>query len=192
MQVAPDAIYVMVTNPVDVVTYAAPKISGLPSTRLFGSGTVLDSSRLRWLVAGEVGVSVHNVHAHVAGEHGDSEIPLWTSASVGGVPLPGWERHTGLLGPAARQRIAAEVVDSAYQIIEGKGATNYAVALAVSRIVASALRDERRVLRVSTLLHGWHRGGTGERLAVPLSDDEHAALTRGADQIRSVARSLGF
>ncbi len=103
--------------------------------------------------------------------------------------------------------LCLEFLDSCrHQIIEGKGATNYAVALAVSRIVASVLRDERRVLRVSTLLHGWqgiddgclsvptvvHRGGTGERLAVSLSDDEHAALTRGADQIRSVARSLGF
>lgn len=206
VQVAPDATYVMVTNPVDVVTYAALAICGLPPTRLFGSGTVLDSSRLRWLVATEVGVSVHNVHAYVAGEHGDSEIPLWSSASVGGVPLLEWERHTGLLGQAARERIAAEVVGSAYQIIEGKGATNYAVALAVSRIVESVLRDERRVLPVSSLLSGWqgidevcmsvptvlHRGGAGERLAVPLSDGERVALARSADRIRAVARGLGF
>ncbi len=206
VQVAPDAVYIMVTNPVDVVTYAAMKVSGLPPTQLFGSGTVLDSSRLRWLVATEVGVSVHNVHAYIAGEHGDSEIPLWSSASVGGVPLLEWERQTGQLGAATRERIATEVVTSAYQIIEGKGATNYAVALAVARIVESIVRDERRVLPVSTLLQGWqgiddvcmsvptvvHQGGPGERLAVPLSDGERSALTRSAEQIRSVARNLGF
>lgn len=206
VEVAPDATYVMVTNPVDVVTYAALELSGLPPTRLFGSGTVLDSSRLRWLVAQEIGVSVHNVHAYIAGEHGDTEIPLWSSASVGGVPLLEWETRTGRLGAEARDRIAHEVVHAAYQIIEGKGATNYAVALAVSRIIESIVRDERRVMPVSTLLDDWQgigdvclsvptvvsREGPGERLEVPLSDAERAALQASADKIRSVAREFGF
>jgi L-lactate dehydrogenase len=206
VRVAPDAIFVMVTNPVDVVTYASLKISGLPPSQLFGSGTVLDSSRLRWLVAQEVGVSVHNVHAYIAGEHGDSEIPLWSSASVGGVPLLDWEARTGQLGKDVRDRIASDVVNSVYQIIEGKGATNYAVALAVSRIVESINRDERRVLPVSTLLTDWqgmsdvcmsvptvvHHGGPGERLEVPLSEDEHRQLKAGADTIRTAARKFGF
>ncbi|HRW19134.1 MAG TPA: L-lactate dehydrogenase [Dermatophilaceae bacterium] len=206
VEVAPDATYVMVTNPVDVVTYAALQLSGLPPTRLFGSGTVLDSSRLRWLVAQEIGVSVHNVHAYIAGEHGDTEIPLWSSASVGGVPLLEWETRTGRLGAEARDRIANEVVHAAYQIIEGKGATNYAVALAVSRIIESIVRDERRVMPVSTLLDDWQgigdvclsvptvvsREGPGERLEVPLSDAERAALQASADKIRSVAREFGF
>ena len=91
VDVAPDATYVMVTNPVDVVTYAALKISGLPRERLFGSGTVLDSSRLRVVLAERCGVAVGNVHAYIAGEHGDSEIALWSSASIGGVPLLDWE-----------------------------------------------------------------------------------------------------
>src|SRR5919106_1309624 len=91
LEVAPDAVLLLVTNPVDVVTYAALRYSGLPPRRVFGSGTVLDSSRLRLLVAEHCGVAVQSVHAYIAGEHGDSEIPLWTSASIGSVPLLGWE-----------------------------------------------------------------------------------------------------
>lgn len=206
VEIAPEAIFVMVTNPVDVVTYAALKLSGLPPTRLFGSGTVLDSSRLRYLVAQEVGVSVHNVHAYIVGEHGDTEIPLWSSASVGGVPLLDWERLTGRLGPDVRDRIAHEVMSSAYQIIEGKGATNYAVALAVSRIVESITRNEHRVLPVSTLLEDWQgisdvclsvptildANGPSTRLEVPLSSDEMTRLVASADQIRAAHRQFGF
>src|SRR5690606_9238960 len=96
VEVAPDAVYVMVTNPVDIVTYAALKFSGLPSHQLFGSGTVLDSSRLRFLLARHTGVAAQNVHAYVAGEHGDSEIPLWSSAMIGSVPLLDWP---GMPGP---------------------------------------------------------------------------------------------
>jgi L-lactate dehydrogenase len=91
LEVAPDAILLLVTNPVDVITYAALKLSGLPPQRVFGSGTVLDSSRLRLLVADLCGVAVQNVHAYIAGEHGDSEIPLWSSASIGSVPLLAWD-----------------------------------------------------------------------------------------------------
>lgn len=203
---APNATFIMVTNPVDVVTYAALKLSGLPPTQLFGSGTVLDSSRLRYLVAEEVGVSVHNVHAYIVGEHGDTEIPLWSSASVGGVPLLEWESRTGRLGATVRERIAHEVVTSAYQIIEGKGATNYAVALAVSRIVESITRNERRVLPVSTLLDDWQgisdvclsvptlidANGPGARLEVPMSPEEMAQLIVSADRTREVARQFGF
>ena len=204
--VAPNARYIMVTNPVDVVTYASLKISGLPPSQLFGSGTVLDSSRLRYLLARECRVSVHNVHAYIAGEHGDTEIPLWSSASIGGVPLLQWERLTGQLGEGARERIAQEVVTSAYSIIEGKGATNYAVALAVSRIVESIMRDEGRVMPVSTLLQDWQgiddvclsvptvvgAGGPGRQLEVPLSADEQERLSRSAQAIRSVARRFGY
>jgi malate dehydrogenase (NAD) (EC 1.1.1.37) len=95
LEVAPDAIYMMVTNPVDVVTHAALKISGLPSNQLFGSGTVLDTSRLRYLVSRETGVAVQNVHAYIAGEHGDSEIPLWSSAIIGAAPLSDWRNAEG-------------------------------------------------------------------------------------------------
>ncbi|MDO4716321.1 MAG: L-lactate dehydrogenase [Propionibacteriaceae bacterium] len=199
---SPNAIFLMVTNPVDVVTYAALKISGLGSRQLFGSGTVLDSSRLRFLIAEQCGVAVQNVHAYIGGEHGDSEIPLWSTASVGGVPLLEWPG----LGPDLRKTIAGQVVNAAYEIIEGKGATNYAIGLAASRIIESVLRDERRVLPVSTMLEDWHgisdvcmsvptvvdRAGADERLPVPLSEDEHRLLSASADSIRSAARKLGF
>lgn len=206
--VAPDATYVMVTNPVDIVTYAALKVSGLPPTQLFGSGTVLDSSRLRYLIAQHCGVAVQNVHAYMAGEHGDSEIPLWSSATIGGVPLLDWDGIDGR-GPltvAAREEIAHEVVNSAYRIIEGKGATNYAVALAGSRIIEAVLNDEHRVLPVSTLLDDYYgisdiclsvpsivgRRGVTDRLAVPLSPLEIRGLQHSATALKDVARRFGF
>ena len=208
VEVAPEAVFIMVTNPVDIVTYAALKMSGLPSHQLFGSGTVLDSSRLRYLVAQYCGVAVQNVHAYIAGEHGDSEIPLWSSASIGGVPLLDWRGAGGssALDAAARDHITREVIDSAYRIIAGKGATNYAVALAGSRIIEAVLHDEKRILPVSSLLEGYYgisdvclsvpaiigRSGVGERLEVPLSENELAGLNRSAQALRTVARRFGL
>ena len=208
VRVAPNAVYVMVTNPVDVVTYAALKISGLPQNQLFGSGTLLDSSRLRYLVAAETGVAVQSVHAYVAGEHGDTEIPLWSLASLGGMPLLEW-KGVGKHGPLTaelREQIAHEVVDSAYKIIEGKGATNYAIALAGTRIVETILNDEHGVLPISSLLDDYYgisdvclsvptvvsASGAGERLAVPLSPDELDGLRRSADAVREVAHRFGY
>ncbi|KAB7745476.1 L-lactate dehydrogenase [Nostocoides sp. F2B08] len=204
--VAPEAIYVMVTNPVDVVTYASLKITDLPPHRIFGSGTVLDSSRLRWLVSEACDVAVANVHAYMAGEHGDTEVPLWSSAAIGGVPLLEWEKQTGRLGAVRREAIADRVVNAAYEVISGKGATNYAVGLAGARIVESIRRDERRVLPISTLLQDWHgitdvcmsvptlvgAGGAGQRLLVPVDEDELARLQASAEAIRGQARRLGF
>lgn len=204
--VAPDATYVMVTNPVDVVTYASLKITGLPPDRLIGSGTVLDTSRLRWLVSEACDVAVANVHAYMAGEHGDTEVPLWSSAAIGGVPLIEWERQTGRLGAVRRDEIARRTVNAAYAVIEGKGATNYAVGLAGARIVEAIRRDENRILPISTLLQDWHGitdvcmsvptivngRGAGDRLLVPVDDDELAKLKASAEAIRGQAHSLGF
>ena len=209
VEAAPDAVFIMVTNPVDIVTYAALKVSGLPPERVFGSGTVLDSSRLRYLVAQHCGVAVQNVHAYIAGEHGDTEFPLWSSATVGGVPLLEWRGMPGAGGPLTREvrdRITHEVVRSAYKIIEGKGATNYAVGLATTRIIEAVLKDERRVLPVSRLLDGYHgesevclsvptvvgREGASEQLEVPLSIDELSDLRRSGEALRQVARTLGL
>ncbi|WP_265523310.1 L-lactate dehydrogenase [Oerskovia flava] len=208
VEVAPNAVYVMVTNPVDIVTYAAQKYSGLSPQQLFGSGTVLDSSRLRFLVAQHCGVAVQNVHAYIAGEHGDTEIPLWSSARIGGVPLLEW---TGLSGRAPlteeiREQIAEEVVRSAYRIIEGKGATNYAVALAGTRIIEAILGDEHRILPVSSLLEDYHgisdvclsvpslvdRRGCAGQIEVPLSGTELEGLRASADSLRAVARRFGL
>ena len=208
VEVAPDATYLMVTNPVDVVTYAALKISGLPRTQMFGSGTVLDSSRLRVVLAERCGVAVGNVHAYIAGEHGDSEIALWSSATIGGVPLLDWEPLGGRppIDAAERAAIHHEVVDSAYRIIAGKGATNYAVGLAGSRIIEGVLKDERRIMPVSSLLDDYYgisdvclsvpslvdRHGVTDNVRVPLSDDELAGLRTSADSVRAVQKRFGL
>ena len=209
VDIAPDAIHMMVTNPVDVVTYAAQKITGLPTNQIFGSGTVLDSSRLRFLIAQECGVAVQNVHAYVLGEHGDSEVPMWTSASIGGVPLLEWlgKNRAPLFTDKVRERIGHETVHAAYKIIEGKGATNYAVGLAVTRIIEAVLRNEHRVLPISTRIEDDFLGisdvclsmptivdarGAGERLGIPMSQHEMGQLQSSSQHIREAARQLGF
>jgi len=207
LEVAPDAILLLVTNPVDVVTHAALRYSGLPPNRVFGSGTVLDSSRLRLLIAQHCGVAVQNVHAYVAGEHGDSELPLWSSASIGSVPLLRWNvPGRPALDAAARAEIVRRVVGAAEEIIRGKGATNYAVGLAAARIIEAVLYDERQVLPVSSLLDGFagisdvclsvpsviDRAGVDTVLPVPLSDEEAAGLRRSATAVRDVVRKLGL
>lgn len=204
---APDALLLMVTNPVDVVTQAALEFSGLPPSRVFGSGTVLDSSRLRFLIAEHTRVAVHNVHAYIAGEHGDSEVPLWSTATIGGVPVRDWAGSgSRALDDEVMAQIHHEVVSSAYEIIAGKGATSLAIGLAVSRILEAVLNDEHRVLPVTSRLDGVHglsgvclsmpsvvgRAGIENVLATPLSDDELAQLTASAEAVSAVARSLGL
>lgn len=202
VEVAPDATYLMVTNPVDVVTYAALRYTGLPAHQLFGSGTVLDTARLRHEIAGRTGVAVQSVHAFVVGEHGDSEFPLWSSATIGGVPLLDWERQFGRLGEDERAEITDRVVHAAYTIIAGKGATNYAIGVSAARIVEAVLRDERRVMPVSTLVSDYHGiddvclsvptvvdgRGADRRLSMPFTDAELAQLRGSAEAIRATAR----
>ncbi len=209
VEVAPNAVFVMVTNPVDIVTYAALKYSGLPPGHMFGSGTVLDSSRLRYLIGEHCNVAVQNVHAYIAGEHGDSEIPLWSSASVGGVPLMEWrgiKSGKGSFDEATRRRITDEVIGSAYRIIAGKGATNYAIGLAGSRIIEAVLKDEKRVLPVSSLLDDYHgisdvclsvpsvigRRGVESQLQVPMSHAELSGLRASAEALQKIAREFGL
>jgi L-lactate dehydrogenase len=202
---SPQAVVVLVTNPVDVVTYAAIKVCGLSDGRVFGSGTVLDSSRLRFLLARHAGVAVGNVHAYVVGEHGDSELPLWSSATIGGVPLAAYPVDGRPLDAATRNAIAREVTDAAYEIIKGKGATSLAIGLATARIAEAVLRDERRVLPVSSLLRRWRGvddvclslpsvvGRRGVERVLPTSLDavELEGLRRSAEAVRSVARAVG-
>jgi L-lactate dehydrogenase len=207
LKVAPDALLLLVTNPVDVLTYVVQKLSGLPSRRVFGSGTVLDSSRFRFLIARHLNVAVQNVHAFIAGEHGDSELPLWSSATVGAVPLMQWSApgHSRLT-EQDRARIFDNVRNAAYHIIRGKGATNYAIGLATAQILEAVLNDEQRVLSVSSRLDGYlgisdvcmsvpsivNRTGVETVLEVPLNDTEREGLRRSADTIRQAIRTLGF
>jgi L-lactate dehydrogenase len=175
VQRAPDAIFVLVTNPVDVLAVAAQQFSGLPPARVFGSGTVLDSSRLRWMLSERVGVAISNVHALIVGEHGDSEFPLWSQARIGPISLADWMLARSTPGSAAGavpfseaefESIAEEVKNAAYKVIEGKGATNYAIGLSGARIVEAVLRDEGAILPVSSVLTDY-RGVSGVALSVP-------------------------
>jgi L-lactate dehydrogenase len=205
LDLAPDALILLVTNPVDVVTFAAQEISGLPQGKVIGSGTVLDSSRLRHLLAGRLGVAVNSVHATVVGEHGDSEIVLWSSATVGGTPV------LDVVGPDGG-RIAHDELDelrqsvreAAYRIIEAKGHTNLAIGLATTRIVRAIARDERAVLPVSvrtsfdgigevclSLPSVIGRDGVLSRLEVPMDDRERDDLRASAAAIRSVLDRVG-
>jgi L-lactate dehydrogenase len=206
LEVAPEAIYILVTNPVDVVTYAAIKKSGYEPRHMFGSGTVLDSSRLRYRVAQECGVAIANVHAYIAGEHGDTEVALWSSATIGGLPVAGFRGADGaiIMTREKREQIEHEVKESAYKIIEGKGATNYAIGIAGARIVEAVLQDQNRVLPISSLLDFpgvgevcmsmpavVGRSGVSYRVDVPLNDEEHAALEASARSIGEVAEKYG-
>lgn len=201
---APDAIYVLVTNPVDVLTVAAQRISGLPANRVFGSGTVLDTSRLRWLLAERAGVTTSNVHADIVGEHGDTEFPLWSTARIGPVPILDWAGGEAFTPPVLDE-IAREVRDAAYTVIRGKGATNSAIGLTGARIVEALLRDEHAIMPVSTVLDGIS-GISGIALSVPsvvsgegavpiaetpFSDDEQRMLRASADAIGAAVAMLG-
>jgi len=207
VRVAPHAVFLLVTNPVDVMTYITLRIANLPWQRVMGSGTVLDSSRFRYLIAKRCNVAVGNVHAYIAGEHGDSEIPLWSSASIGGTPLHEWAvAGHGKLTVRDRTEIFQDVKTAAAQIIEGKGATNYAIGLATARIVQGILQDENRILPVSSLLQDYrgisevclsvpsivNRKGVEVQLATPMNAAEEAGLKNSAETIRSAVKSLGF
>ncbi|RBP98565.1 L-lactate dehydrogenase [Bifidobacterium aemilianum] len=208
INVAPNAIYMLVTNPVDIVTYVSLKLSGLPSNQMFGSGTNLDSARLRYLIGQQTGVNVKNVHAYIAGEHGDSEVALWSSATIGGVPMCDWKELPGHqpLDGAMREEIHQEVKNAAYRIINGKGSTNYAIAMSSADIIEAILRDSNRILPVSSLLEDFYgisdvcmsvptllnQTGVNSQVNTPVSDKELAALKRSADTLRQTAASFGF
>jgi L-lactate dehydrogenase len=205
---APEAIYVLVSNPVDVLTVAAAQIAGLPDGRLFGSGCVLDSARLRWLIAERSGVSQQSVHAMMLGEHGDTEFPLWSQAKIGTVPLREWTDGGGsrLFSGDVRATIHDDVVHAAYKIIAGKGATNYAIGLSGARIVEAVLRDEHAVLPVSTVLHDYRgisdvalsvpsivgANGVERVLATPMDEQEARWLDESASTLHASLKSLGL
>ncbi|WP_203581897.1 L-lactate dehydrogenase [Microbacterium hibisci] len=179
LEAAPNAIYVIVTNPCDVLTVLAQEDTGLPPERIFASGTVLDTSRLRWKLAERAGVSTSSVHAYIVGEHGDTEFPLWSKATIGTVPILEWVTPRGDRMTADElDQIAVDVRDAAYKVIQGKGATNYAIGLSSARIIEAILNDERAVMPVSPVLHDFH-GVDGVALSVPA-----VVSAAGAEPIR--------
>ena len=150
-----EGILLIVANPVDILTYTAQKLSGYPENRVIGSGTVLDSARLKYHLGQHLGVDSRSVHAFIVGEHGDSEIAAWSSANISGIPLDNFCEMRGHYNHVeATERIAAEVKQSAYEIISKKGATYYGIAMSVKRICEAIIRDEKSILPISTMLHG--------------------------------------
>lgn len=201
-----DGILLVVTNPVDVLTYLTLKLAGRPAHRVMGSGTVLDSARLRYLLAEHCGVDPRNVHAYIIGEHGDSEVPLWSLANMAGARLTDYcvVCHRDCEG-IPRDEIFRQVRDAAYEVIKRKGATYYAVGLSVAYIVESILRDQNSILPVSSLMHGQYgledvclslptvvgREGVVRVLELPLDEAELAALRHSAAVLQEVACSGG-
>ncbi len=201
-----EATVLIVSNPVDILTYVAHKRSGWPRARVIGSGTVLDSARFRYLLSQHCGVDVHNVHAYILGEHGDSELAAWSMTNVAGLPIAQYCPGCAKCGDWKQEhlKIAEAVKNSAYHIIDYKGATNFAVGLALARIAGAILRNQHSVLTVSAVLDG-EFGLTGVSLGVPcilsqkgverilevtLPPDEQAALAKSATILRDAIRSL--
>ncbi|MGA2016155.1 MAG: L-lactate dehydrogenase [Opitutaceae bacterium] len=200
------AVVLIVSNPVDVLTYVAHRRSGWKRGRIIGSGTVLDSARFRHLLSRHCGVDVHNVHAYILGEHGDSEFAAWSMTNMAGMPIGQYCRQCLKCDdwPAARRRLADEVRHSAYHIIDYKGATWFAVGLALTRIAAAVLRNQRGVLTVSSVLEGEYglsgvslgvpcivsRRGVERVLQVDLPPDELGALARSGAALRKVIGEL--
>jgi L-lactate dehydrogenase len=153
----PGGIMLITTNPVDVMTYAAWKLSGLPGQRVIGSGTILDTARFRYLLSQYYGVDPHSVHAHIIGEHGDSEVPVWSLANISGMRLPdfcttrGWDYDQRKM-----DQLFSKTRDAAYEIIKRKGATYYAVAAGLTRIVEAILRNQKTMLSVSSLIQDYY------------------------------------
>lgn len=202
----PGGIILVATNPVDILTYVSLEVSGLPPSRVIGSGTILDTSRFRFLLGQYYGVDAHSVHAYIIGEHGDSEIPVWSLASIGGVRL---QEFAPLKNKTYAQKemdaLFVQVRDAAYEIIRRKGATYYAIGLGLVSIVEALLGDYRRVLSVSTLMTGQYgvrdmclslpcvvgSNGVEEILTLNLDPAEASGFRASAEKLHATLAGLG-
>ena len=197
----PDCILLIVSNPVDILTYVALKLSGFEPSRVIGSGTVLDTGRFKYLLGEYLGVDSRNVHALIIGEHGDSEVAVYSSANISGVELDEFCRIWGKgTDKESLHKIYEDVKNSAYAIIERKGATFYAIARVVKRIAQALIRDENTILTVSSLVEGHYgisnvclglpsvvgRDGVKQMIDTPLDEDEMMRLTASAQKLRQV------
>lgn len=191
-----DGILLIASNPVDVMSYFTWKKSGWPVNRVIGSGTLLDSARFRYLIGEKLSIDPRSIHAHIIGEHGDSELPLWSLANIAGTSL--------LLTREEKDEIFTNTRDAAYQIIQAKGATYYAIALALDRICTAILKNESSVLNVSTYLEDYHgvsdvflgvpcvvdRTGVKEILPLEITEAEKKMLVKSADKLKGLIQTL--
>jgi len=202
-----ECILIVVTNPLDVMTYAALRLSGFSKNRVIGSGTVLDTARLRYLLGEYLQVDPRNVHAYIIGEHGDSEVPVWSLANVAGIRLRDYCPICHVPYDLEDfNRLFLKVRNAGYEIIKRKGRTFYAVALGMTRIVESILRNENAVLTVSCFLENYHgvsdiclsvpvvlnRNGVKEIIELPLDEKERTDFQKSATIIKNVSNSLGL
>ena len=198
-------ILLIVSNPVDILTYTAHKLSGIPENRIIGSGTVLDTARLKYQLGEHLNVDSRSVHTFIIGEHGDSEIAAWSSANVSGIPLNDFcEMRGHYKHQESMERIAETVKNSAYEIISKKGATYYGIAMSVKRICEAIVRDEKSFLPVSRMMHNEYGvdevvlsmpaivGADGIETEVPisLSGEEEKLLQKSADTLKNIIKTL--
>jgi L-lactate dehydrogenase len=202
-----ECILLVVTNPVDILTYVTYKLSGFPKNRVIGSGTVLDSARFKYMIGEHMGIDPRNVHAYIIGEHGDTEVPTWSLASIAGVSMDDYcNECNGCDSDNFKNKTFENVKNAAYEIIDRKGATYYAVALAVRRIVEAIVRNENSIMTVSSLLEGEYglndiclsipsqvnSNGIERIINVPLSEEETRLLGKSADSLKQVIRGLNL
>ena len=207
MKYAPDDVILLtVTNPVDILTYATYKLSGLPKNQILGSGTVLDTSRLKYMISRMTGIDARNCHTYIIGEHGDSEVAAWSVTNIGGMSMTEFCKYTGKCNLTDLDTMYNQVKNTAYDIIEKKGATYYAIAVAVARIVECIAGDENSILTVSSVFDGQYDisdvalsvptkvGGEGieKILEVHFSRDEMKGLRNSADTLRELIHEIGF
>ncbi|PHT39517.1 L-lactate dehydrogenase [Capsicum baccatum] len=206
---SPECILLIVSNPVDVLTYVVWKLSGFPANRVIGSGTNLDSSRFRFLIADHLDVNAHDVQAYIVGEHGDSSVALWSSISVGGIPLLSFlERQQIAIEKETLEKIHKLVVESAYEVINLKGYTSWAIGYSVASLAYSIIRDQRKIHPVSVLAKKFYgidgddvflslpaqlgRSGVLGVTNVHLTDEEIQQLKKSANTILDVQNQLGI
>lgn len=200
----PDALLLVVSNPVDIMTYVTLRLSGFPSHSVLGSGTVLDTARFRYLLAQKLMVDPRSLHAYIIGEHGDSEVPVWSKANISGMSLAPDLADWNEGDRAILESIFEQTRNAAYEIIQRKGATCYAIGLGVTQIVQAILRDQNRVMTVSTLLQGQHglenlclslpavvnRSGVSRILNLSLTETELTQLRHSGETLQSVIHQL--
>jgi len=200
-----NGIFLIATNPVDIMTYATIKLSGYPPQRVIGSGTILDTSRFRYILGEHLSIDPRNVHAYIIGEHGDSEVPVWSLTNIAGIPLQHFclEREPKCDAPFLNS-LFEKVKNAAYEIIERKGRTYYAIGLGLARVVEAILRDENAILTVSSLLRDYYgvsdiclsvpsivnRNGVTSTLKFPLSQNEIESFQESASTLKQIAKSL--
>jgi len=201
----PKATLLIVSNPVDIMTYVTLKLSGFPAARVIGSGTVLDSARFRTLLAQKMGLDPHSVHAHIIGEHGDSEVPVWSKVNIAGMPLYDREGSPAAEN-AALDEIFEQVKNAGYEVLKRKGSTSYAIGLATTEIVKAILHGQERILTVSSLVNGFYgvrdvclslpsvvnEKGVIKTVNLTLNDKEQQQLIHSAQVLRDIFDTLAL